>query len=147
MSNNCFHLFCPLRFFHGKWTKTMYRVSRYSCHPLISLCARMEKNNRVPNWPPCEMSESRTCYPQKWQSPQLAIPKLTRILDYAIFGGGKFGSLVILQGGQLTNPLFFFHSGNYGVARIAEKPVRGVSRYIVYLAATVLWNFLHIFFC
>ena len=32
-----------------------YRVDRYSCHPLISLCVRIEKNNRVLSWPPSEM--------------------------------------------------------------------------------------------
>ena len=31
----------------------------------------------------------RTCNYKKWQSPELATPKLTRVVDFAIFGGGK----------------------------------------------------------
>ena len=39
--------------------------------PLSSLCARMENTNRVLNWPPSEMTESRACHPKNWQSPEL----------------------------------------------------------------------------
>ena len=44
-----------------------YRVDRYSCHPLISLYARIEreKNKRVLNWSTSEMTESRTVHPPK----------------------------------------------------------------------------------
>ena len=43
----------------------IYRVSDPSCHPKISLCARIQKKNRVLNWPPSEMTKSRTCHPKK----------------------------------------------------------------------------------
>ena len=45
-----------------------YRVDSYSCHPLISLYARMKKNNIG-------------------QSPELATPKFTKVLDSVNFVG------------------------------------------------------------
>ena len=49
-----------------------YRVADPSCHPQISLCAIIQKKNRVLNWPPSEMTKSRTCHPKKMaESPAL----------------------------------------------------------------------------
>ena len=55
----------------GAGLDDMYRVSRYSCHPLVSLCARMERKNRVLNLPPFEITESRTCHPHKMAESKL----------------------------------------------------------------------------
>ena len=38
--------------------------------------------------------------PKKWQSPELATPKLTRVGDSAIFGGGQSWTYVISDCGQ-----------------------------------------------
>ena len=40
---------------------------------------RQPRKNWVLYWPPSEMTKSRTCLPQKWQGPELATPKLTRV--------------------------------------------------------------------
>ena len=79
-----------------------YRVDRYSCHPLISLCARMEKT-----------TESWTGHPLKWQSPELATPKLTKVLDSANFWGWQILDSVISEVGQFRTLLFspFWHIG------------------------------------
>ena len=64
-----------------------YRVSRYSCHPLISLCARMEK---------------------KQQSPELATPKNGRVQNFGEFRGGKLWTLPFL--GVASSGLHFSHT-------------------------------------
>ena len=49
-----------------------YRVADPSCHPQISLCARIQKKTRVLNWPPSEMTKSRICHPKQMaESPTL----------------------------------------------------------------------------
>ena len=48
--------------------------------PIISPCARIQKNNRVLNWPPPKMVESRTCHPQKLQS-LIEMTELTELIN------------------------------------------------------------------
>ena len=43
----------------------LYMVTTAFCRPLISLSAEFQKNNRVQNWPPSEMAESKTYHHQK----------------------------------------------------------------------------------
>ena len=67
----------------------IYRVFHPSCHPLISLCARIKKNpelattknSRVQNMPYLKI---------KWQSPELGNPKHTKFWTLPFIGGGKF---------------------------------------------------------
>ena len=62
----------PIDFFllcvFNKWAT--YRVSRYSCHPLISVCARMENKK----------AELGTGLPLKLQSAELATPKMAEFI-------------------------------------------------------------------
>ena len=51
-------VFTPNVIFHTGWTA-------FLATPLIYLCARMEKKNRVLNWPLPQMTESRIFHPQK----------------------------------------------------------------------------------
>ena len=76
------------------------RVFDPSCHPQISLCARIQKK-----------TESQTGHPQKWQSPGLATPKLTRVGDSAIFWGWQVLDSAIFWGGQFRTLFFsgFWH--------------------------------------
>ena len=87
-----------------------YRVGRYSCHPLISLCATMEKNNRVLNWPPSEMTESRSCHSQKLAeyrtvvNLEVASSGLCHLLRVASYG------LCHLMGWPAQDSVVFLHS-------------------------------------
>ena len=89
----------------------IYRVDRYSCHPLISpiiMCQSGEKQqNRILNWPTHQMTETKTCHPKKLQSPGLATPEFTKVLDSANFWGWQVLDSVISEGGQFRTLLFF----------------------------------------
>ena len=80
----------------------------------FSPCVPESTNNRVLNWPPQKMIESRTCHPQKWQSPELATPKHTKVLDSVIFGGWQVLGSGIFGGGQSRTLLFLMDSGTQG---------------------------------
>ena len=97
----------------------MYRVDRYSCHPLISLCARMEKNNRVMNWPPSEMTRVQNLPP----------PKIGRVQNFGEFrGGGKSWTLAFLEGGKFWI-LSFERGGQFRTLLVfsilAHREIRG----------------------
>ena len=84
---------------HCTRLNSTYRVVDPSCHPLISLCPRIYKNNIVQNLPP-----------QKSLSSEFASPKLnkvvTKFLDSAISRGWQVLNLVISGGGQFRTLLF-----------------------------------------
>ena len=84
-----------------------YRVADPSCHPQISLCARIQ--NKTESWTdhPLKWLSPELATPKKWQSPGLATPKLTRFVDSAIFWGWQVLDFVISEGGQFWT-LFFF---------------------------------------
>ena len=89
--------------------------------PIIPMCKNPEK---VLNWPPSEMTKSRTCHPKKWQSPELATLKLTRVGDSAIFWGWQVMDIVISEGGQFRT-LFFsglWHIGKIGGGKKDQPP-------------------------
>ena len=70
-------------------------MSDSSCHPQICLCARIQKKNRVPNWPP---------------------PKNSRVPNSGEFRGAKSWTLPFLGGGQFGTRFFsgFWHKGKFG---------------------------------
>ena len=84
-----------------------YRVTDPSCHPQISLCARIQKKTESWSGHPLKWLSPGLATPKKWQSPELATPKLTRVGDSAIFLGWQVLDLVISEGGQFRT-LFFF---------------------------------------
>ena len=53
-------------------SKPLYRVFDPSGHPQIS---RIQKKNRVLNWPLSEVAKSRTCYPQKMAESRICHPQ------------------------------------------------------------------------
>ena len=53
-------------------------------HPLTSLYARMEKKQQNPEMATLWNDIVQNLPPQKWQSPKLVTPKLTKIFDSAI---------------------------------------------------------------
>ena len=81
-----------------------YRVSDPSCHPKISLCARIQKKNRFQDLPP---------------------PKNGRVPNSGKFRGGKSWTLPFL-GVPILGLCFFLDSStveNLGVARRIRHPV------------------------
>ena len=82
----------------------MYRVDRDSCHPHISLCARMRKKQQSP--------EPATLI--KWQSPQLATPKLVKVLYSVNFWEWQVLDSVISEGGQFRTQVVFLYSCTLG---------------------------------
>ena len=63
---------------------------------------------------------------KKWQSPEFATPKHTKILDSVSFGGGKFGNLQFLGVAKIQDSVIFLDSGsqgNWGLARRMKKHV------------------------
>ena len=89
--------------------------------PIIPMCQNPEK---VLNWPPPEMTKSRTCHPKKLQSPELATLKLTRVGDSAIFWGWQVMDIVISEGGQFRTLFFsgFWHIGTIGGGKKDQPP-------------------------
>ena len=84
-------------------TALLYRVIHPFCTP--QMCQNPEKN-RVLNRPPPELTKSKTCHPQKWQSPELATPKLTSVWDFAIFWGVASPGISHFRGWPVQH--FFF---------------------------------------
>jgi hypothetical protein len=69
------------------------------------------KKNRVLNWPPPQETESRTFHPKKWQSPELATPKFTKVLDSVNFWGWQGLDSCHFRGGPVQDSVVFIHSG------------------------------------
>ena len=111
-----------------------------SCHPNFPYVLESRKN-RVLNWPPSEMTKSRTCHLKKWQSPELATLKLTRVGDSAIFWGWQVMDIVISEGGQFRALFFsgFWHIGKIGGGKKDQPP-------FIYLFKHIYENIFRYFF-
>ena len=75
---------------YGVQQTFLYRMFHPSCHPLISLCARIHPKKtesgtgNLLKWQSPELAT-----PNKWQSPEMVTPQHITVLDSVIFGGGK----------------------------------------------------------
>ena len=69
------------------------------------------RKNRVLNWPPSEMTESRTCHPPKNDRDHNLLPlNSPKFWTLPFFGGGKFLTLSF-QRVASSGLCFFFYSG------------------------------------
>ena len=92
--------------------------------PLIfPMCQNPEK---IESWTghPLKRLIPTLATPKKWQSPELATLKLTRVGDSAIFGGGKSWTYVISERGQFRTLFFsgFWHIGKFGGGKKDQTP-------------------------
>ena len=67
--------------------KRTYRVADPSCHPQISLCARIQKKTESRTGHPLKWQSPGLATPQKWQSPRIWWVKGLQVLDSAISWG------------------------------------------------------------
>ena len=88
-----------------------YRVFHPSCHPLISLCAGLQKNIKVLNWPPPIMVEARTYCPQNMAESRTCHPLNAKFCTLVTFRGGNFLPLPFLGGGQFRTLVIFLDCG------------------------------------
>ena len=115
----------------------IYRVSDLSCHPQIppnipmcqnpekkvlnwppsevtrsrtchlqKMCQNPEEKNKVLNWPPSEVTRSRTCHPKKMAKSSICHPQKMAVSNTGEFRGGKFWSLPFFGGGKSWTWLF-----------------------------------------
>ena len=82
-----------------------YRVFDPSCHPQISLCARIQKKTESWTGQPLKWPSPGLATPKKWQSPELATSKLTRIGTLQFFGGPELSHF---RGWPVQDSCFFF---------------------------------------
>ena len=107
---------------HGK-NPFVQVVSSFLPPHNFPICQNPEKN-RVLNWPPPKMVESRTWHPQKMAFQNLPPPH-TNVLDSVFFLGGKFWTLLFLYAGPVLDSVIFagfWHKGNLGGGKKDEAP-------------------------
>ena len=83
------------------------------CSRLVSLCQNGEQTTESWTGHPLKLQSPELATPKKWQSPKLATHKL-KVLDFAIFWGGQFRTL-----------LFFpqiWHRGKLGGGKNKQTP-------------------------
>ena len=85
-------------------------MDRYFWHPLISLCARMEK---------------------KQQTPELATLPNYRVQNFCEFRGGKFGTPPFFLAWQVLDSAIFFRVASSGLCHLRGWPVQDFIHFFV----------------
>ena len=100
----------------------MYRVSDSSCHPQTSLCQNPEKY-RVLNWPPSEITKSRTCHPPKMAESPTLVSLGVASSGHCHFWGWQVLDLVFSRGGQFRTFFSgFWHIGKFWGGKKDQTP-------------------------
>ena len=102
---------------------------------IFSLCARIQKKNRVLIWPPPEMAKSRTCHPKNGRVqnlPSLNSPELgtLQFLGVASHGLSHFRGWPVRDSGFFSG---FWHTGKIGGGKKDQPP--WISYYFLYRAS------------